>query len=243
MIKSEPTSRNDIKSEMIKEILFTLGTVYRTDDMNDYNARVTQSCSYEGYGLYLEAYDLPGYVFNNEQTGELVSTIKKYMNDIIVRYNGKKCFDTSTNFSSDGIWESILIELYNRCHTIKQNEIAAKARRERCIYLTKEIIIPLYNNKTRRITDSIIVESYRDKIPSTNKFGARHYYVVYNKEEVINVEHNDEYGFIIHKYIPGIWEEALEVYKKNYDKILKEKEIKKDNNDGLEYIKQLRRIK
>lgn len=35
-------------SNMAKQILIDLGSVYRTDNENDYNAAVEQACSYEG---------------------------------------------------------------------------------------------------------------------------------------------------------------------------------------------------
>lgn len=232
----------DEYKEMAKEILFELGKVYRTDDVNNDNEGVTQSCSYSGYGLKIEAYDLPGYVFEDGHNG-LQDFIKKYMDKIIIKYKDKYVLDTNNDNYTGGIWEDIFKELYSSLSVLKYQKDDNYQNKLHCKELLKNTIKPLTYKGIRKINESLIIDVYNEDSYRINNCGSfetdHHYSITKDGKEVFHVIDNYPYDIIVYNYKPGYWEQEL----KNYLIKCKEEEKQKDIDDGLEYIKQLRRLR
>ncbi len=228
-------------SNMSKEILFNLGKTYITDSDCDYH--VSQTCSYEGYGLYIYAYDLPGYVYEDKNTGGLHNFIKTDMKKLHISYKGKIVLDTAKNVYIGGIWEDIFNELYNKLYVLKAKKDDSFRKQKHCIDLMKNVIMPLYYERIRKINNSLKVGYYETESSKMNNCGSfgtdYNYTVTKNDEQVFHVVETGVNDFSIHKYVQGSWENELKEFLEEY-KIRKEQ---KDYDDGLKYIRQLKKIK
>lgn len=228
--------------EMAKEIAFNLGTVYRSDDINDYNAPVTQDCSYDGYGLRIVAYDLPGYVFENDHGG-LSDFIKDYMDKIRIRYKGKEVFDSADDTCINGIWEDVLTELYGKLDVLVRQKENRYQTREHCNELMKKVVMPLYYQNVRKINDSLKIGYYTEESTRVNNCGSYetdyHYYVSKDNEKVLHVVESGVSNYSVYSYKPGYWEHEL----KDYLAELEVRKLEKAHSDGLNYIEQLRRLR
>ena len=228
---------------MSKDILFGLGHTYRTDDINNYNESVTEACSYEGYGLKITAYNLPGYVYNDDKTGGLQSFIKKYMNNIRINYNDKEVFDSKNETYIKGIWEKVFLELYNKLDILVDKKKQNFNNEKHCIELMEEVILPLHYEGVSLINDSLKLTLYEENSYRVNNCGAfeydKHYKVIKDGIDVLHVVEINWHNFIVYSYTPGSWEYEL----KKYLVELENKRVLKDEEDGLQYIKQLRKLK
>ena len=233
----------DEYKDMAIEILFKLGYTYRTDSLLDDNAPVTSACAYNGYGLNIVAYDLPGYVYEDSETGKLQEFIKKYMNNIKIEYKGKKVFDSSKEIYKEGIWEDVFKELYDKLDVLTAKKEADYRRREHCSKLIKDVIMPLHYKGVGMINDSLRLHYYSEESCRVNNCGSfetdYHYTVLKDGKEVFHAVETSWAHFSMYSYIPGDWENEL----KNHLVKIKVAEQEKDYNDGLEYINQLKKIK
>ncbi|MEE3343784.1 MAG: hypothetical protein VZS44_06820 [Bacilli bacterium] len=223
-------------TEMVKEILFGLGTV---DWQNSSYYDSFQKCVYNGYGLSIASYYLPNYKFENEYNGCLTDDIKDYMNSISISYKDRLVFDTEMNIYNKGIWEQILIELYDKLPILKlQKDNRFKVNlhgRE----LVDDVINPLLYRGVNKI-DDLEIHNYGKKTDRINNCGSYeddyHYSVIKNGKEVFHIIYNDKRDYSVYKYIPGEWENRLRNYLVDYDIWKKQK----DEEDGLEFIRQLK---
>lgn len=234
--------RIDEYKNIAKEILLKLGYTYRTDNLLDDNEAVTETCEYRGYGLDIKACGLPGYVYEDENGG-LRSFIGNYIDEIIISYNDKKVFDSSSGIYKKGIWEDILKELYNKLYVLVAKKNENLKMQKHCLEIMDSIVLPLYYKKVSKVNDTININYYSKQSSRVNNCGSyetdNHYEVVQNGKTVFHVVETSYKSYSIYSYTPGDWEKEL----KDYLIELELKRQEKDNNDGLEYIRQLRNLK
>ena len=233
----------DKYKKMAKKILRGLGHTYRSDDLLDHNASVTEECLYSGYGLDIFAYDLPGYDYVDEVNGGLSNLIDKYMDKIRICFKDKKVFDSDSEFYQKGIWEEVFKELYNKSDILIAEKKEKYKTGMHCIKIIDNIILPLCYKNIRKVNDTINIKYYTEQSSRVNNCGSfendYHYKVVKDGKTVFHAVEVSWDRYSIISYTPGTWESEL----KNYLVELEKQDQQKEYNDGLEYIKQLKKIK
>ena len=206
----------DKYKDMAKEILFKLGSTYRTDSLLDENAPVTSACSYEGYGLKIVAYDLPGYVYVDMETGKLQEFIKEYIDNISIRYKDERVFNSNMGIYKKGIWEDIFKELYNKLDVLTAKKEQDYRIREHCSKLLEDVIVPLHYRGVGKVNDSLRVRYYSEESCRVNNCGSfetdYHYKVIKDGKEVFHAIETSWNKFSLYLYTPGSWEEELKNY-------------------------------
>ena len=228
---------------MSKEILYKLGYTYRTDDMLDHNASVTEACTYNDYGLTISAYDLPGYGYKDERNGGLQSFIKDYMDKIRISYKGREVFNTEKEKYEKGIWEEILKEVYNKTGILKAKKEASFQKKKHCEELMNEVIMPICYKGVRQVNNSLKIGYYTSESSTINNCGSHetdyHYTVTKDNQEVFHAIRTNWSRYSFDTYIAGSWENELKEFLVNYEIIKKQK----DEKDGLEYLKRLKNLR
>ena len=225
-----------------REILYDFGHVYRTDNILDDNADITQACSYEGYGLKLEAYDLPAQVFEDHATGKLIPRIKKYMNKFYIYYKGTLMFDSERNVYKGGIWEEILDELYVKLPVLLQREADWRQKELHYNEFMRNCFLPLYERRIRKMIGRIKIGCKSESTGEINNCGAYiyadYYYVEMDNRQVLCMKKSGIRNYALLKYEEGEWERIME----DYLVVVKRREEQKDLDDGREFLRQLRKL-
>lgn len=168
---------------------------------------------------------------------------KEYINKIYIYYNGQMVFCSENDYYNHGVWEEILEELYKKIPVLLRKQEQWRQTQEHCQELLDSTIQPLLHKGVRNIIGSLKIEKYSENSSRINNCGSYetdHHYKVLKKGET--VFHAVEEGFnkyYVNKYIPGDWENEL----KDFLDYCKYKERKEAEQKGLDYIKQLKKLK
>lgn len=226
-----------MNSEFIKKIckyiLTSLGTVYRSDDIENYNTPVTMESVYEGFGLEIIADDLPG-----------KSNAMDYINEIRIFYREHLVFDSKNNRHVFGIWEDILKELYEKTPILVEERNEYLKRLDRCTQIIKTMVEPLMSKGVKKINDSISLHSYHKqsdyKVNNCGSYELEHHYAIYKDGNCVLHMIGETYsGLSLEYYIPGDWELEIFDYYKNFD----DEQAKKDVEIGQEFLREIRSLK
>lgn len=218
-----------------KEILMALGKVRRTDNIYDDNEGVEQACEYQGYGLSIGSYHLPGYVDDD--------ITKRYISDINIYYEKERVLDSYGNEIKRGIWEEIFNELYDKLPVLISQKEDEERKAKQSEELFKSTIKPLIDRRIYNITDSIKIVSQKRQSSRINNCGTYlddyYYNVEVDGRTVFGAIQYDSGEFEYYYYKEGPWEAELKqaLYRDN------EKKAREYEERGYSYLKKLRDLK